>query len=104
MQAAQRARNVFDPALAVRLARAYVELAPSFEAGLLLGASLSEWGRFGEAADVLDRLVGTEPDGTARQLLARERALATFHGAGGLADARRGLEDRKSTRLNSSHT
>ncbi len=93
MQAAQRARNVFDPALAVRLARASVELAPSFEAGLLLGASLSEWGRFGEAADVLDRLVGTEPDGTARQLLARERALATFHGAGGLADARRVLEE-----------
>ena len=93
MQAAQRARNVFDPALAARLARASVELAPSFEAGLLLGASLSELGRFGEAADVLDRLVGTEPDGTARQLLARERALATFHGPGGLADARRVLEE-----------
>ncbi len=93
MQAAQRARNVFDPALAVRLARASVELAPSFEAGLLLGASLSELGRFAEAADVLDRLVGTEPDGTARQLLARERALVTFHGPGGLADARRVLEE-----------
>jgi len=93
MQASQQARHVFDPALAVRLARASVELAPSFEAGLLLGASLSELGRIAEAAEVLDRLVGTEPDGTARQLLARERAFVTFHGPGGLADARRVLEE-----------
>src|SRR6266566_1264990 len=72
---------------------ASLDLAPSFEAGLLFGASLSELGRFGEAADALDRLVGAEPDETAHQLLARERALATFHGAGGLADARRVLEE-----------
>jgi len=91
-RAAHRAREVFDSALAMRLARASLELAPSFEAGLLLGASLSELGRFDEAADVLDGLVGAEPDGTAHQLLARERALVMFHGPGGLAAARRVLE------------
>ncbi len=77
----------------MRLARASLELAPSFEAGLLFGASLSELGRFDEAADVLHRLVGAEPDGTAHQLLARERALVMFHGPGGLAAARRVLEE-----------
>jgi len=92
-RAAHRAREVFDSALAMRLARASLELAPSFEAGLLLGASLSELGRFDEAADVLDGLVGAEPDGTAHQLLARERALVMFHGPGGLAAARRVLEE-----------
>ena len=92
-RAAHRAREVFDSALAMRLARASLDLAPSFEAGLLLGASLSELGRFDEAADVLDGLVGAEPDGTAHQLLARERALVMFHGPGGLADARRVLEE-----------
>src|SRR6266704_4186860 len=92
-RAAHRAREVFDSALAMRLARASLELAPSFEAGLLFGASLSEVGRFDEAADVLDGLVGAEPDGPAHQLLARERALVMFHGPGGLADARRVLEE-----------
>src|SRR6266699_2545886 len=92
-RAAHRAREVFDSALAMRLARASLDLAPSFEAGLLFGASLSELGRFGEAADALDRLVGAEPDGTAHQLLARERALVMFRGPGGLADARRVLEE-----------
>ncbi len=92
-RAAHRAREVFDSALAMRLARASWGLAPSFEAGLLFGASLSELGRFDEAADVLDCLVGAEPDGTAHQLLARERALVMFHGPGGLADARRVLEE-----------
>ena len=93
MRAARRARQVFDPGLAARLARASLELDASFEAGLLLGASLSELGRFDAAAEVLDRLAGTEPDGTAHQSLARERALVMFHGPGGLAAARRVLEE-----------
>jgi DNA-binding CsgD family transcriptional regulator len=93
MRAARRAHEVFDSALTMRLARASLELAASFEAGLLLGTSLSELGRFDEAAEVLDRLVGTEPDGAAHQLVARERAWVMFHGPGGLAAARRVLEE-----------
>ena len=93
LQAARQARDVFDFALAVRLAGASWELASSFEAGLLLGSSLSELGRFDAAGGVLDRLAGSEPDGTARQLLARERAWAVFHRPGGLAKARRVLEE-----------
>ena len=93
LRAARRAREVFDFALAARLAGAAWELAPSFEAGLLHGASLSGLGRFGAAAEVLDRLAGTEPDETAGQLLARERAWVMFHGPGGLAAARRVLEE-----------
>jgi hypothetical protein len=93
LRAARRAREVFDFALAARLAEAAWELAPSFEAGLLHGASLSGIGRFGAAAEVLDRLAGTEPDETAGQLLARERAWAMFHGPGGFAAARRVLEE-----------
>lgn len=92
MRAAQRASQVFDPALAVRLARASVDLEPSFEASLLLGTSLRELGRFEAAAEVLDRLADTEVDGTAHQMLARERALVMFHGPGGLAAARQVLE------------
>ena len=93
LRAARGAREVFDFALAARLAGAAWELAPSFDAGLLLGASLSGLGRFGAAAEVLDRLAGTEPDETAGQLLARERAWVMFHGPGGLAAARRVLEE-----------
>jgi DNA-binding CsgD family transcriptional regulator len=92
LRAARRAREVFDFALAARLAGASWELAPSFETGLLLGASLIELGQFDAAGGVLDRLAGTEHDGTAHQLLARERAWVMFHGPGGLADARRVLE------------
>ena len=92
-RAARGARQVFDAELAARLARASLDVAPSFEAGWLRGASLSELGRFDEAAGVLDCLVGTEPDCTARQLLARERAWAMFHGTGGLAGARRVLDE-----------
>jgi hypothetical protein len=92
MRAARGAREVFDFALAARLAGASWELAPSFEAGLLLGVSLSELGQFDSAGGILDRLAGTEPDGSARQLLARERAWVMFHGPGGLAEARRILE------------
>ena len=68
LQAARQARDVFDSALTARLARASWELAPSFEAGLVLGASPSELGQFDAAGGVLDRLAGTEPDGTAHQL------------------------------------
>ena len=93
LQAARQARDVFDFALAVRLAGASWALAPSFEAGLLLGTSLSELGRFDAAGSVLDQLAGSEPDGTARQLLARERAWVVFHGPGGLAQARRVLDE-----------
>jgi DNA-binding CsgD family transcriptional regulator len=93
LQAARQAREVFDFALAARLAGTSWELAPSFQAGLLLGASLSALGQFDEAGSVLDRLAGTEPDATAHQLLARERAWVMFHGPGGLADARRVLEE-----------
>jgi DNA-binding CsgD family transcriptional regulator len=93
LRAARQARDVFDFALAARLARASWELAPSFEAGLLLGSSLSELGQFDAAAGVLDRLAGTEPDGTAHQMLARERAWVMFHEPGGLANARRVLEE-----------
>ena len=91
LRAARQAREVFDFALAARLARASRELAPSFEAGLLLGASLSQLGQFDAAGRVLNRLAGTEPDGTPHQLLVRERAWVMFHGPGGLAEARRVL-------------
>src|SRR6266581_1274457 len=93
LRAARQAREVFDFALAARLARASQDLAPSFEAGLLLGASLSQLGQFDAAGRVLNRLAGTEPDGTPHQLLVRERAWVMFHGRGGLADARRVLEE-----------
>jgi DNA-binding CsgD family transcriptional regulator len=93
LRAARQAREVFDFALAARLAGASWELAPSFEAGLLLGASLSQLGQFDAAGGVLDRLAGTEPDGTPHQLLVRERAWVMFHGPGGLPDARRVLEE-----------
>ncbi len=93
LQAARQAREVFDFALAARLAGTSWELAPSFQAGLLLGASLSQLGQFDAAGRVLNRLAGTEPDGTPHQLLVRERAWVMFHGRGGLADARRVLEE-----------
>jgi hypothetical protein len=63
----------------------------SFEAGLLLGASLSQLGQFDAAGRVLNRLAGTELDRTPS---------AARPGAGlgdvprpGLADARRVLEE-----------
>jgi DNA-binding CsgD family transcriptional regulator len=93
LRAARAAREVFDFALAARLARASWELVPSFETGLLHGASLSQLGQFDAAGRVLNRLAGTEPDGTPHQLLVRERAWVMFHGPGGLADARRVLEE-----------
>jgi DNA-binding CsgD family transcriptional regulator/tetratricopeptide (TPR) repeat protein len=93
LRAARLAREVFDFAVAARLARASRDLAPSFEAGLLLGASLSQLGQFDAAGRVLNRLAGTEPDGTPHQLLVRERAWVMFHGPGGLAGARRVLEE-----------
>lgn len=93
MQAARQARQVFDPALAVRLARASVEVAPSFEAGLVLGGALADKGCFAEAAEVLDGLAGAEPDGRSRQLLARERAWVAFQGQSGAAAAERLLTE-----------
>lgn len=87
-QAARQARQQFDPALAVRLARASLALQPSFEAGLALGSSLAARGDFGEAAAVLDGLLGCEPDGRARQHLARERAWVSFQRTRDLDEAR----------------
>jgi DNA-binding NarL/FixJ family response regulator len=87
--AARRAHQVLDPGLAIRLARASLELAASFDARLVLGGALAATGRFAEAGEVLDSLAGTEPDGRARQLVARERAFVAFHGSGGLAAAER---------------
>lgn len=76
--ATRRARQVFDPDLAVRLAKARLELGPDFEAELHLGAALRELGRYHEAVGVLDALVGREPDDPATQQLARERAWVAF--------------------------
>lgn len=88
VQAARQARQQFDPALAVRLARASLSLQPTFDAGVLLGSALAARGDLGEAAGVLDGLVGSEPDGRACQHLARERAWVSFQRTGGLEEAR----------------
>lgn len=87
-EAARRARQAFDPALAVRLAEASLRLAPSFEAGLLLGGALAAQGRFSDARAVLDGLAGTEPDARARHLLAREQSWAAFWESGDLDEPR----------------
>lgn len=86
--AARRARQVFDPALAVRLAEASLALERSFEAALVLGGALVALGRLVEAERVLDGLVGREPDARARQHLARERAWAAFQRTGSLEEPR----------------
>lgn len=91
-EAARQARQAFDPALATRLAEASRRVAPSFEAGLVLGSSLAAQGRFGEARMVLDGLAGAEPDARARHLLARERSWAAFWESGDLSGPRSVLE------------
>ncbi len=91
-EAASQARQGFDPALAARLAEASLRLAPSFDAGLVLGASLAAQGRFSDARAVLDGLVGAEPDTRSRHLLVRERSWAAFWESGDLSGPRTLLE------------
>jgi DNA-binding CsgD family transcriptional regulator/tetratricopeptide (TPR) repeat protein len=74
LTAADLARRRFDLELTVRLCRAALDIEESFDAKIMLGGSLGELGRLTEAGELLEALVGQEPDERARQLLARERA------------------------------
>ncbi len=92
LRAARLARASFDPALALRLARASHDLAPSFAAAHQTGAALAELGRYGDALDTLDPLVGSEPGPVSRRELAADRAWAAFQAPQGLGAARAILE------------
>ncbi|MGH8887209.1 MAG: LuxR C-terminal-related transcriptional regulator [Egibacteraceae bacterium] len=89
LAAALRARALFDPALAARLAQAAVEAGAGFDASLIAAESLHTAGRAGEAEDLLGELepaARTEADRT-RVALARAANLVTGFGRAGDAEA-----------------
>jgi DNA-binding CsgD family transcriptional regulator len=89
LAAALRARALFDPALAARLAQAAVEAGAGFDALLIAGESLHMAGCAGEAEDLLCELepaARTEADRT-RVALARAANLAFGFGRARDADA-----------------
>lgn len=90
-QAAEAARQGFDPTLAVRLARASLDIGPSVAAQITLGGALADLGKFADAAAFLDQVDGTGLDGTAFQALTRDRAWTAFHTPAGLAAAQHTL-------------
>jgi ATP/maltotriose-dependent transcriptional regulator MalT len=87
LEGAHQARFAFDLPLCERLARAAYTLAPSAEAGCLLGEMLDMVGRHDEAEDVLaeaETLATSERD---RALTALARSSNLFRGLGRSADA-----------------
>ncbi|MGH3965491.1 MAG: LuxR C-terminal-related transcriptional regulator [Pseudonocardiaceae bacterium] len=89
LAAALRARTLFDPALAARLAQAAVEAGAGFDASLIAAESLRTAGRARDAEDLLSELepaARTEAD-RARVALARAANLLTGFGRAGDAGA-----------------
>ncbi|MGH8905023.1 MAG: LuxR C-terminal-related transcriptional regulator [Egibacteraceae bacterium] len=89
LAAALRARALFDPALAARLAQAAVEAGTGFDASLIAAESLHTAGRAREAEELLGELepaARTEAD-RARVALARAANLVTGFGRVGDAEA-----------------
>ncbi len=91
--AAEIARREFDPALALRLARASVELEANTKAEVVLGGALGELGQFAAALEVFEEVDTSTLDDITLQRMTRDRAWATLHGPEGFAGVRRTLAD-----------
>jgi DNA-binding CsgD family transcriptional regulator len=86
-EAAQVANRLSDHALAETLARDALQQQETFLAQLELGWSLLHQNRFGESAELLALLIGSEPDDNARERLADGLSQAMGHGLGKFDDA-----------------
>ena len=89
--AAAEANRMHDSSNAELLARCALELKPSPEAALQLGAALVDQGRNEEAEQVLSGVAAGELDDTGRKVLAYQRMRALFYGLGRMEQADQAL-------------
>ena len=87
LAAALRARALFDPAFAARLAQAAVEAGAEFDAQLIMAESLHAAGRAHEAEDLLSKLEPAARAETDRARVALARAANLVAGFGRAGDA-----------------
>jgi DNA-binding NarL/FixJ family response regulator len=85
--AAEAANRIHDPATAEVLARASLELEPSYAGSLQLGGALLDQGRMEEADAVLASLSPWNTDDAGRKGLAVNRMRTLFYGLGRAAEA-----------------